>query len=45
MKTVSMSFSKQTVAHRRLLGKYNEFDFGIMLANIMIAKRTAVGRC
>ena len=30
-------FSKQTVAHRRLLGKYNEFDFGIMLANIMIA--------
>ncbi len=30
-------FSKQTAAHRRLLGKYNEFDFGIMLANIMIA--------
>lgn len=30
-------FSKQTVGQRRFLGKYNEFDFGIMLANIMIA--------
>lgn len=30
-------FSKRPVVHQKFRGKYNEFDFGVMLANIMVA--------
>lgn len=30
-------FSKRPVVHHKFGGKYNEFDFGVMMANIMVA--------